>query len=429
MDNTILLLIGAIILVAVLLLLLRRASGGEAISAEIYRDLQQQNEALRRTLVEKERELRDATATIAAQEQSLIHQREMLKRLPEDFEQLASRLLEVKSQRFTEQSAQHLDQLLTPLREKIRDFEESLERKFSEEMRDKASLKKEIEQLLSLNQQLSQDARNLTNALKGDTKVQGNWGEMQLEVLLERAGLQKGEHFEAQITLTSDDGQLKRPDFVVRLPNQRHLVIDAKVSLTAFERYFNAEDAAAREQHLKAHVDSLRRHVQALSSKSYSMLPKLKAPDFVILFVPIEGALSAAIQADTNLLSDAFNKNVVIATNTTLAAIVRIVSHLWRQEKQNRSAEEIARQSGLLYDKLVAFLEDLRSIGTRLDQAHQAYSDAMRKLSAGTRPGDTLIGRAERIRELGAKTTRQIPPDFVEDVPNEEADSAAGNTT
>ncbi len=433
MDQTLLLLVGAIVMVVIVLAMIRRNSGSEGVPIEVYRQLQHQHEGLQKILATKEQELRQAAEKLSRQEQIIAHQKEQImshgtelekaiQRMKLEFEQLASRLFEEKSQRFTEQNAQQLRLTLAPLRDKIREFQESLERKFSDEIRDKASLKKEIEQLVYLNQQLSQDARNLTAALKGQSKVQGDWGEFQLEVLLENIGLKKGEHFVAQSTFTDDDGQAKRPDFLVRLPNQRHLVIDAKVSLTAFERFFNAEDPDIRRQHLSEHVNSLRRHVQNLSAKNYTMLHQINSPDYIILFVPLDGAVSAAIQADPNLLQDALRSNVVIATSTTLAAILRVVAHLWRQEKQNRSAEEIARQSGLLYDKFVAFVEDLRQIGTRLDQAQDAYSHALRKLTTGTRRGDTLIARAERLRELGAKTTRQLPSDLFEDIEDEEGD-------
>ncbi|MCS7037678.1 MAG: DNA recombination protein RmuC [Saprospiraceae bacterium] len=432
MDNTLLLLVGAIVLVLVVLLLLKRAPVGENVSAEVYRDLQAQNEVLQKALQAKEQELRDAVAQIAAQAQTLAHQRDQLERqkaeqeqlakqMRLEFEQLANRLFEEKSQRFTEQNAQQLHQTLAPLREKIREFEASIERKFTDETRDKASLRKEIEQLVALNQQLSQDARNLTAALKGQSKVQGDWGEHQLEVLLENAGLLRGEHFVAQATFRDDDRQTKRPDYIVRLPQQRHLIIDAKVSLTAFERYCSEDDPEARERHLRAHVDSLRGHVQQLGSKNYHALYQIHTPDFVLLYVPLDGAVSTAMQVYPDLLREGLERNVVIVTNSTLAVILRIVTHIWRQEKQNRSALEIARQSGLLYDRLVAFVEDLRTVGDRLNGAQKAYDDAMRKLTTGARPGDTIIGRAERIREMGAKATRQLPPELFEGIA-EEAD-------
>ena len=428
MDNILLfLLVGAIVLVVLALLFARRTAGAEGISAEVYRDLQAQNEALQKTLQAKEIELREAFSKLSAQEQTLKHQRERLleqraeqeqlaQQMRLEFERLANRLFEEKSQRFTEQSVQQLRETLRPLREKIREFEENIDRKFTEETRDKAGLRREIEQLLSLNQQLSQDARNLTAALKGQSKVQGDWGEFQLEVLLEKSGLMRGEHFLAQATFRDEDGQRKRPDYIICLPQQRHLVIDAKVSLTAYERYCNETDSEDRKQHLQAHLNSLRNHVQQLSERNYQTLYQIQTLDFVLLYVPLEGAVAAALDAYPALLQESLKQNVVIVTNSTLLIVLRIVAHIWRQEKQNRSAQEIARQSGLLYDRLVAFVEDLRTVGDRLNSAQKAYDDAMRKLHTGVRPGDTLIGRAERIREMGAKTTRQLPSDLFEEI-------------
>ncbi|MCS6929803.1 MAG: DNA recombination protein RmuC [Saprospiraceae bacterium] len=426
MDDSIFLLLIALAIVAFFILFVRQLPNHRSVSWEVYHNLQAQNESLQKALEDKERELREATAKLAAQERTLLHQQEQLReqetkleqmtsRIRLEFERLADRLFEEKSRRFTEQNADQLRQTLAPLREKIREFEESIERKFTEETRDKVRLRQEIEQLVSLNQQLSQDARNLTAALKGQSKIQGDWGEYQLEVLLENAGLQAGEHFFAQQVFSDDEGQTKRPDYIIRLPQQRHLIIDAKVSLVAFERYFNEEDPVARERHLRAHVESLRNHIHQLSSKNYQSIPQLQTPDFVLLYVPLDGAVSLAMQVYPELLREGLERNVVLVTNSTLAVILRIVAYIWRQEKQNRSALEIARQSGLLYDKLVAFVEDLRNIGHRLDSAQEAYHEAMRKLTSGARRGDTLIGRAERIREIGARATRQLPPDLLED--------------
>jgi DNA recombination protein RmuC len=287
-----------------------------------------------------------------------------------------------------------------------------MERKFVEETREKSGLKKEIEQLHSLNLQLSRDANNLASALKGQNKTQGDWGEAQLQVLLENSGLQKGVHFTTQVTYQDQAGASKRPDFVIQLPDNKQLIIDSKVSLTAFERFYNDPDTTQKEKHLKAHIESIRAHVNDLSGKNYQNLPEINSPDYLLLFIPLESALTAATQADARLFSDALDRNIVLVTTSSLLATMRTVAHLWKQEKQNRSVQEIARQSGLLYDKFVTFVDDLRTIGTRLDQAHQAYGDAMNKLSSATRPGDTLIGKAEKIRELGAKATKMLPGDM-----------------
>ncbi|HNE28749.1 MAG TPA: DNA recombination protein RmuC, partial [Saprospiraceae bacterium] len=230
----------------------------------------------------------------------------------------------------------------------------------------------------------------------------------------EKAGLVKGIHFLTQHTFRDDDGAAKRPDFIIQLPENRQLIIDAKVSLTAFERFFNENDPSQRDQHLRAHVQSLRSHVENLSRKNYQQLYQINSPDYLLLFVPLESALSTAAQADPRLFTDALERNIVLVTTSSLLATMRTVSHLWKQEKQTRSVLEIARQSGLLYDRFVAFVEDLRAIGSRLTAAQSAYDDAMNKLVNASRHGDTLIGRAEKIRDLGAKASKSLPSDLVE---------------
>ena len=438
MDTTVIILIGAIALVLVVLLVLRRQTDGVTNSApagltvpkELYNTIVAQNEMLRAELAAKEQELRESLAQVAARDQSVLHLLETLQvqkteseqfhnRFKTEFENLANRLLEEKSRRFTEQNAQQLHQTLAPLREKILEFEQNIDRKFTEETREKSGLKKEIEQLRELNQQLSRDAHNLASALKGQSKVQGDWGELQLEVLLEKAGLQKGAHFLTQTTLRDDDGAAKRPDFIIQLPENKQLIIDAKVSLTAFERYFNEDDPTRRDQHLRAHIGSIRNHVQELSGKNYQMLYQVNTPDYLLLFIPIESALTVAAQADPKLFTDALERNIVLVTTSSLMATMRTVAYLWKQEKQTRSVQEIARQSGLLYDKFVSFVEDLRAIGARLDSARTAYDEAMLKLVNGARPGDTLVGRAEKIRELGAKASKRLPAGLVEEAEEE----------
>jgi DNA recombination protein RmuC len=284
-----------------------------------------------------------------------------------------------------------------------------------EETREKATLKEELKQLHSLNQQLSVDAHNLASALKGQSKVQGDWGELQLETLLEKSGLQKGIHFLSQATFRDEDGAAKRPDFIIQLPDNKQLIVDSKVSLSAFERYFNAEDATQRDQHLRAHVASLRNHVDNLSRTNYQTLYQINTPDYLFLFVPLDSALNTAAQADPQLFTDAMERNIVLVSTSTLMATMRTVAHLWKQEKQSRSVLEIARQSGLLYDKFVAFVEDLRTIGARLDSARTSYDDAMHKLVNASRPGDTLVGKAQKIRELGARATKSLPQDMIDE--------------
>lgn len=432
MDANTYLLLGGIVLILLIVLLQRRAplpgvaAADATVSSALHAAIVAQNEQLRADLAGREQELRDALAQLAAREQQIFHLENTLRhqkgeveqlqaKFKTEFENIANRLLEEKSQRFSAQNAQQLQSVLFPLKEKIKEFEESVERKFLEETREKTSLKKELEQLHQLNRQLSLDAHNLATALKGQSKVQGDWGEMQLETLLEKSGLQKGVHFLTQATFRDDDGAAKRPDFIISLPDNKHLIVDAKVSLTAFERYFNANDPAERDQHLKAHIGSLRNHIDNLSRTNYQMLYQINTPDYLLLFVPLESALNTASQADPKLFTDALERNIVLVTTSSLLATMRTVAHLWKQEKQARSVLEIARQSGLLYDKFVAFVEDLRTIGARLDNARSAYDDAMNKLSSAARPGDTLIGKAEKIRELGARTTKSLPQDLIPD--------------
>jgi DNA recombination protein RmuC len=432
MDNTLLFLLGGILLIVLVFVILRQQSGNvtqtidkeQFVPRELHAAILEDAERLRGELNSKEREIRDAHAQLAAREQQLYHLEENFRnqkaeveqlqiKFKTEFENIANRLLEEKSVRFTAQNAQQMQTVLTPLREKIKEFEENVDRKFLEETREKSSLKKELEQLTQLNQQLSQDAHNLTSALKGQNKMQGDWGEMQLETLLEKSGLQKGIHFLSQATFRNEEGAAKRPDFVIQLPDNKQLVVDSKVSLTAFERYFNAADPVERDQHLKAHISSLRSHVDNLSRTNYQTLYAINSPDYLLLFVPLEGALTAASQADPRLFTDALERNIVIVTTSSLLATLRTVAHLWKQEKQTKSVLEIARQSGLLYDKFVAFVEDLRNIGTKLDHARTAYDDAMHKLTNAGRPGDTLIGKAEKIKELGARTTKSLPQELL----------------
>ena len=444
MDTTLYLILGGIAFVILIFLVLRQQQGGAQtvdtenfVAKSLHAHVAAENETLRASLVAKEQELRDSHAQLAAREQQIFGMGENLRtqkaeveqlqaKFKTEFENIANRLLEEKSQRFTAQNAQQLQSVLLPLREKIKEFEENVDRKFLEETREKTSLRKELEQLYNLNQQLSHDAHNLTAALKGQSKVQGDWGEMQLEVLLEKAGLQRGTHYLAQATFRDEQGAAKRPDFIIQLPDNKQLVVDAKVSLTAFERYFNTEDPTQRAQHLRAHVSSLRAHVDSLSRTNYQLLYQINTPDYLLLFVPLESALSVASQADPQLFTDALERNIVLVTNSSLLVTMRTVAHLWKQEKQTRSVLEIARQSGLLYDKFVAFVDDLKDIGSRLDQARSAYDGAMNKLTNAVRPGDTLIGKAEKIRELGAKASKRLPAELIVEEEVEEVGTING---
>jgi len=434
MDTEILLMVGGFFAVLLILYFIKQQGNGDSqflnkdlfVSKELYSATVEQVGQMRSELSGKEDDLRSALAQLAAREQQIFHLDQSLQnqkaeveqlqtRFKTEFENIANRLLEEKSQRFTEQNARNMQSVLMPLRDKIKEFEENVDRKFMDETREKATLKEEIKQLHTLNQQLSVDAHNLANALKGQSKVQGDWGEMQLETLLEKSGLQKGIHFLSQTTFRDDDGNAKRPDFIIQLPDNKQLIVDSKVSLSAFERYFNTDDPSQRDVHLRAHVASLRSHVENLSKTNYQTLYQINTPDYMLLFVPLDSALSTAAQADPQLFTDALERNIVLVSTSSLLATMRTVAHLWKQEKQSRSVLEIARQSGFLYDKFVAFVEDLRTIGARLDTARVAYDDAMHKLVNASRPGDTLVGKAQKIRELGARTTKNLPQDMIDE--------------
>lgn len=431
MDADFLLLLAGFLAIVLVILLLRKQGSQSPdsaglVSRDLLEALQGQLEALKRELSAKEDDLRKTHAQLAARDQHILHLQESLgslkseteqlqKRFQTEFENVANRLLEEKSNRFTEQNARNLTNILTPLREKIKDLEDNIDRKFSEESREKTSLREELKQLQLLNSQLSSEAHNLVSALKGQSKTQGDWGELQLETILEKSGLQKGVHFETQASMRDETGNMKRPDFIIHLPDNKHLIVDSKVSLSAFEQYFNSTEPQARDKFLSDHIRSLRKHIADLSATNYQLLGPVNSPDYLILFIPLDGALTAAVQADPRLYTEALERNIVLVSTSTLLATLRMVAYLWRQDKQTRSVQEIARQSGMLYDKFVAFVDDLRRVGTQLDSAKSAYGEAMNKLTDAARPGDTLIGKANKIRDLGAKTTKSLPPELSEE--------------
>jgi len=395
------------------------------VSKELYHALEAQKEAIRADIHEKEQTIIQLNKVIAAKEQQVHHYEERLQHKTQEtqqiqeqsklqFENLANRILEENSLKFTSHNQVQLQHLLNPLKVKIQEFEANIHQKYMDETKERISLKKELEQLKNLNLQLSEDASNLVHALKGDSKTQGDWGELQLSTLLEKSGLNEGIHFTSQSSYRDEAGQLKRPDFVINLPDGKHLIIDSKVSLKAYEQYFNASDKRQKATFLSLHIESIKSHIRDLASKNYTQLYQINTPDYLLMFIPIEPAFSAALQKAPSLYTDALERNVVLVTTSTLLATMRTVSFIWKQEKQKRNVLEIARQSGLLYDKFCGFIDDLKTVGTRLDHAQNAYSDAMNKLMDSKKYGDTLIGRAERIKELGAKTSKSLPSDLLE---------------
>ena len=331
--------------------------------------------------------------------------------LTSQFKNLANEILEDKSKRFTEQNVASLDALLKPLQTKLSEFKEQVNTSYGNEARERFALKNEIERLANLNLRMSDETRSLTQALKGDSKVQGNWGELVLESILESSGLRKGEEYLVQDSHTQIDGSRLQPDVVVKLPEGRSLVVDSKVSITAYSRHAEATDPTISEQELAAHIQSLRQHIQGLSSKNYSSLYGIGSVDFVLMFVPIEPAFLLALKTAPNLYQEALAKNIVLVCPSTLMATLRTVAHLWRQDLQNRNALEIAKQCGTLYDKFVGFVDDLEKLGQRLDQAQTSYHDAFSKLKSGK---GNLIRTAEKVRELGVKPSKNLPTPLIE---------------
>ncbi|MFZ9649507.1 MAG: DNA recombination protein RmuC [Fluviibacter sp.] len=334
------------------------------------------------------------------------------------FKNLANDILEEKSKRFSEQNQQSLGQLLDPLKTKLQEFQGKVEQVYVQEGKDRSALAEQVRQLMELNKTVSQEANNLTKALKGSNKTQGNWGELVLERVLESSGLRKGEEYDVQESHTLEDGRRLQPDVVVHLPDDRHLVIDAKATLVAYEDYANAEDDKHREVALKRHLDAVRSHIKGLSDKNYQDLYGLKSLDFVLMFVPIEPAFMLAVTHDRELYMDAWNKNVLLVSPSTLLFVVRTVANLWRQEAQTRNAQDIAKRGAELYDKLAGFVEDMESLGTRLNQAQKDYDGAINKLSTGR---GNVIRQAEMLKKLGVKPSKSLPTPMVE-IANDAAD-------
>lgn len=346
---------------------------------------------------------------LKVQNEKIKEQKEEIEKLHEklnkDFELLAGRILEEKSQKFTELNRVNLDLLLHPLKENIKAFENKVDKVYQSEAAERNILKGEISKLMELNKQISDEANNLTKALKADSKKQGNWGEVVLDRILEASGLIQNESYTKQSSYTDENGNRLQPDVVITLPDNKHLIIDSKVSLIAYNRLVNCETEIERIQYLNDHITSIRSHIKNLCSKNYCDLYSINSPDFVLLFVPIESSFAIAVQHDIELFEFAWNKRVVIVTPSTLLATLKTISSVWKQEQQTRNAIDIATRAGALYDKFAGFLDDLKKIGDNLDKAKDAYSDAFNKLSSGN---GNLIGRVETLKKLGAKTSKQI---------------------
>ncbi len=332
------------------------------------------------------------------------------------FENLSNRIFEQKTQAFKQQSADSLGVLLNPLREKITDFEKRVEQSFSDQTKENFSLKEQIKNIVDMNEKMTLQAENLANALKGDSKAQGDWGEIILEKILEDSGLRKDVDYMVQgggMNLRdSETGALQKPDVIIRLPEDKHVIIDSKVSLTHYERYFSEADDEQKQLHLKQFQASVKKHINDLEQRRYQDTEKLGTPDFVLMFIPIEAAYVLAVQQDRDLHNFAWGKKVVLVCPTTLFATLKTVASVWRLELQNKNALEIAQQGGALYDKIEGFVKEMEVIGKHISNADKAYDSAMKKLSQGR---GNILGRTEKLRELGAKASKELPRELLED--------------
>ncbi len=353
-------------------------------------------------------ELAKRTSELHNLEKKLLEQRNELEKLQErftkEFENLANKILDEKSTKFAKQNKENLDQILNPLQEKIKSFEKKVEESHKESIDRHAMLRQQIIDLKGLNEKISSEAINLTKALKGDSKTQGNWGELVLERVLEKSGLERDREYFIQSSFTNEEGKRVLPDVIINLPDQKKMVVDSKVSLVAYERYINEEDKKVQEQYLKEHVNSLKKHIEQLGEKNYQNIYEIESPDFVLLFVPIEPAFAVAINSDNKLYNWAFEKNIVIVTPTTLLATLRTIDSMWTNEKQQQNALEIAKQAGSLYDSFTNLTDELIKVGKQIGTVQGTYENAMKKLTGR----GNLIIRVEKLKKLGAKASKHI---------------------
>ena len=376
--------------------------------------LQKELESEREKLTEAMKSLESSRSYLRAQQEKIDEQKAEIRNNQEkfnkDFELIASRILDEKTKKFTEENRTNLDIILNPFKENIKAFEEKVEKVYKAESDERNVLKGHINQLIEQSNLMNLETQNLTKALKGDNKKQGNWVEMILERVLERSGLVKDQEYRIKASHQSSEGGRFQPDIVIDLPDDKHLIIDAKVSLIAYERLVNSETDIDRDLFTKQHIASIRNHIQELSSKNYSELYKINSPDFVMLFVPIESSFGIAVQKDAELFNFAWDKRVVIVSPSTLLATLRTIASMWKQERQNRNVMEIARLSGEMYDKFIGFVGDMEGIGKNLKLSQDAYDKALNKLSSGR--GNLSI-TAEKIKKLGAKTGKQLDQKFI----------------
>jgi len=392
-----------------------RNNQGQAVAEHQVSDLEIRIQELRQEVQLEREKVVQLNANLSSSEtenshlnQKLFDQTRDLEKLQEkftkDFQIIANSILEEKTQKFTDQNKTQLNDLLNPLKEKIVEFEKKVEQTHKETLEKNSALREQINGLKETNMQMSREAGNLTKALKGDSKTRGNWGEVILESILEKSGLRKDSEYYVQQSFYSEEGRRFQPDVIIKLPEDKTIIVDSKVSLIHYENFYSEEEEN-RDIHIKNHITSIRKHIKDLSEKSYQQLDIGKGLDFVLMFIPIEPAFSMAVQNDPNLFTDAYEKNIVIVSPSTLIATLRTISNIWKNEYQNRNAQKIAEESGKLYDKFVGFSNDLVEIGRKLNSTQTSYDQAMQKLSSGT---GNLIKRTEDIKKLGAKTTKSI---------------------
>ena len=436
--------IAAMVLVVAVVLFVKRPVSADGISADEFSRLKQENEGFRAEVariteraensaaerLRLEVKLREVELDLAAKNERIVKAEESFKsqreRLSEqenyiqtlqqqfklEFENIANKLLDDKSKSFTEHNRTQLDVILNPFKEKLKDFEEKVDKVYKAESDERNVLKGEINKLVENNRLMSEETQNLTKALKGDQKKQGNWGEMILEKVLERSGLVKDREYRVQASVVGPDGNRLQPDVVIDMPDGKHLIVDSKVSLVAYERLVNNDNEAEREAFAKEHVKSIQNHINDLCGKNYQDLYQINSPDFVLLFVPIESSFSVAVQLDEELFNYAWDRRVVIVSPSTLLATLGTVASIWKQERQNKNVLEIARLSGAMYDKFYNFVEDLEDIGKNLNQTEKAYDKALNKLSTGA---GNLTVTADKIKKLGAKASKQLDQKYIDD--------------
>lgn len=374
-----------------------------SLAQDALSEAQAEENDLKVKLAREETERQNSEKRIEEQRQQFEQIKEQLKI---DFQNLANSIFDEKSEKFTKQNKENLDILLKPLSDKIKEFQEKVEKTHEDTRERNIELREQIKNLTELNVQMSEEANNLTNALKGQSKTMGNWGEFVLEMLLERSGLIKGEEYLVQESFATEDGRRSQPDIIINLPDNKHLVIDSKVSLVAYERFYSVQEGYEdTSRHLKEHIGSLKNHINNLTQKNYQELYQISSPDFVLMFVPLDAALITALQNEPNLFIEAFDKGVFLVSPATLLFALRTVANIWKREKQNKNAMEIARVSGGLYDKFVMFYEQLLKMGECLKRTQECYDDSISKLKTGK---GSLVRRVEIIKKLGARTTKSL---------------------